>query len=206
MAKQGRKPVHLSMQGGKDNRQRLWEALRENRDGFTWYGLSRTAGVTDETANTYLRALHKSGYIAPLPEARDTAGDRCFHLLRDVGAEAPRLKSDGTPSLQGLGTEAMWRTLRVLGELDAKQLAEHASIAAETSVATAKNYLKWLKWAGYVQEVVPSRPGRLARYRLAPGKYTGPRPPMIQKCGQLYDANLEQVVYRRTRETEGEPA
>lgn len=201
----GRKPIHLAMQGGKDNRQRLWEALRESRDGFTWSGISRSTGIKYETAKTYLSALHKGSYIAPLPYAGE-GGDRCFHLLRDIGSEAPRLKADGSPSQQGLGTEAMWRTLRILGELDAQTLAHHASVAAPTSLATAKNYLKWLKWAGYVVEVVPSQPGRLARYRMAPGKYTGPKPPMIQRCGQLYDANLERVVFQRITETEGAPA
>mgnify|MGYP001580370799 FL=1 len=98
----------------------------------------------------------------------------------------------------------MWRSLRILGELDADELAGQASIVVPTTSWTARSYLKWLKRAGYVVEVQASKPGKKARYRLAPGKYTGPRPPMIQRIGQVFDPNLGEVVFRQPEPSEVE--
>ncbi|MDT4835434.1 hypothetical protein FQZ97_690990 [compost metagenome] len=64
---------------------------------------------------------------------------------------------------------------------------------------TAYSYLRDLTLAGYVLVVDEGKTGpkgRPARYRLAPGKYTGPLPPMIQRDGQVFDPNLGLVVYQ----------
>ena len=89
----------------------------------------------------------------------------------------------------------MWRTLRILDNLNASELASNASAASATSLATAKNYLKWLNWAGYLDLITPSQPGKQARYRLKRSLYTGPQAPMIQRSAQLYDPNLGEVVF-----------
>lgn len=194
----GRKPAHLTMEDGKNNRQRIWDELRARPEGVSIYAISRLTGVTDETVKTYISCLRKGGYL----ERGTGIGDRTeFHLIRDTGAEAPQLRLDGTPSMQGWGTEAMWRTLRMLDSLNASELAAYAGSAVSTSLATAKNYLKWLNWAGYLEVVSPSRPGTQARYRLARGMYTGPHAPMIQRSSQLYDPNLGKVVFILRPET-----
>lgn len=190
----GRKPAHMVIQDGKSNRQRMWEMIRKHPEGISCYTISRRTDLNNETVQTYIKSLRKAGYL----ERGDGVGDRAeFQLVRDVGTEAPQLRLDGTPSRQGRGTEAMWRTLRMLDEVNATELAMYASTAATTSVATAKNYLKWLNWAGYLTIVSPSIPGRQARYSLKTGMYTGPLPPIIQRCGQLYDPNLNQIAFTR---------
>lgn len=201
MAKQGRKPAHLCMQDGKDNRQRIWDVLRQYPEGISCYSVSRQTNITDETVRTYITCLRKGGFL----ERGDGIGDLAeFRLIKDTGAEAPRLRLDGTPSLQGRGTEAMWRTLRILDSVNASELATNASAASATSLATAKNYLKWLNWAGYLDLMAPSQPGKQARYRLKHGFYTGPHAPMIQRGGRLYDPNLGKVVF--ILKSEGIPA
>ncbi|TWC35085.1 hypothetical protein FBY03_111133 [Pseudomonas sp. SJZ079] len=197
---QGRKKIHLEMQGGKSNRQRIWEAIRANAQGFTAYSVARQANTHDATVRSYLQSLVRAEYLQVVSGERFE--EQTLRLLKDVGAEAPAVTRDGRPSTAGKGTEAMWRTLRILGELDAEQLAAQASIAAPTTLMTARSYLKWLNLAGYVQVVRKGKPGRPARYRLAPGKYTGPRPPMIQRIGQVFDPNLDAVVYRQAPEVE----
>lgn len=188
----GRKPVHLVMQNGKDNRQRIWDVLRARPNGVSCYTISRQTGITDETVKTYINCLRKADYLV----RGNGVGDRTeFFLSRDTGAEAPQLRLDGTSSHQGRGTEAMWRTLRMLDDLNATELAAYASTAVTTSIATAKNYLKWLNWAGYLDLVIPSQPGRQARYRLRRSMYTGPQAPMIQRKGQLFDPNLVKVMF-----------
>lgn len=191
----GRKPIDLEMQGAKGNRQRIWEAIRVGREGFTAYEISRRARADDTAVRSYLQSLIKGGFIKVVSGAKFEEQTLC--LLKDNGAEAPAITREGKVSTAGKGTEAMWRTLRILGEMDADELAAQASVSAPTTTWTARAYLKWLKRAGYVIEVQASTPGKKARYRLAPGKYTGPRPPMIQRIGQVFDPNLGEVVFRQ---------
>lgn len=195
----GRKPAHMVFQNGKSNRQRVWETIRKHPEGISCYTISRSTDLNDETVRTYISSLRKAGYL----ERGTGVGDRAeFQLVRDVGAEAPQLRLDGTPSHRGRGTEAMWRTLRMLDEVDATELAMYASTAAPTSIATAKNYLKWLNWAGYLAVVTPAQPGKQARYCLAPRMYTGPIAPMIQRQGQVFDPNTGKVtVVRKLKES-----
>lgn len=196
----GRKRIDLEMQGTKGNRQRVWEAIRVGRDGFTVYEVSRRANTNDATVRSYLQSLIKGGYVEVV--IGDKFEEQTLRLLKDIGAEAPAVTRDGKLSTAGKGTEAMWRTLRILGELDADELAAQASIVVPTTVWAARSYLKWLKRAGYVVEVKASKPGTKARYRLGHGKYTGPRPPMIQRIGQVFDPNLGEVVFRQAELTE----
>lgn len=199
----GRKPADLQMLGGKGNRQRIWEALRERRDGASVYGLARAAEVNDDTVLSYLRCLIAGGYV--LKNGR-TYQDATYTLQKDVGAEAPKLNADGSPNTQGQGVEAMWRSLRILGELDAAALAISAGAGGvAVSVTTAKSYLAWLHKAGYVMQIGGSfrgGKGGLNRYRLSPQHNTGPRPPMIQRIGQVFDPNLGEVVYRQPVEVD----
>ncbi|WP_162934976.1 hypothetical protein [Pseudomonas cavernae] len=192
MRNNGRKPAHLCMLDGKDNRQRIWDVLRQYPAGISGYAISRRTNIADETVKTYISCLRKGGFLERCGGVGELAA---FRLVRDTGAEAPRLRLDGTPSLQGRGTEAMWRTLRILDSVNASELATNASAASATSLATAKNYLKWLNWGGYLDLVTPSQPGRQARYRLKRSMYTGPQAPMIQRSAQLYDPNVGKVVF-----------
>lgn len=194
----GRKQIDLEMQGTKGNRQRIWEAIRAEHIGFKAYGISRRASSDDTAVRSYLQSLIRGGYVEVVSGAKFE--EQTLRLVKDVGAEAPAVTREGKPSSAGKGTEAMWRTLRIIGEVNADELAEQASIVVPTTRWTARSYLKWLKRAGYVVETVASKPGRLARYRLAPGKYTGPRPPMIQRIGQVFDPNLGEVVFRQPAE------
>lgn len=188
----GRKPAHLVLLEGRDNRQRVWEVLKNRQDGISIYKVSRLTNIAYETVKTYVSSLRKAGYLEP---GDGTGAQKLFRLILDTGIEAPQLKPDGSASKTGQGTEAMWRTLRMLKGINATELADHASHATSTSVATAKNYLKWLNWAGYLDVTMPAQPGRQARYQLAYGMYTGPLPPIIQRSGQLFDPNLGTVVY-----------
>lgn len=188
----GRKPAHLTTLKGRDNRQRIWETLRNQPQGISIYTISRLTSIPDETVKTYVDSLRKGGY---LERGEGVGTQKIYRLMLDTGVEAPRLKLDGSPSKVGQGTEAMWRTLNMLKDIDATELAAHASHATNTCISTAKNFLKWLNWAGYLDVTMPAQPGRQARYRLAYGMYTGPLPPVIQRSGQLFDPNLGTVVY-----------
>lgn len=194
----GRKPINLEMKGLKTYRQRIWEAIRAETRAFTVQHIAWSADTDLETTRYYMNGLKRAGYLE-LASSRSTTGQEQFlRLAKDCGAEAPAITRNGTPSRTGLGTEAMWRTLRILGEVSAEDLAEQASASTPTTPKTAYAYLLWLCRAGYVAAVDQGKSGpkgRTARYRLLPGKYTGPLPPMIQRSGQLFDPNLGKVVF-----------
>lgn len=189
----GRKPIHLEMQGTKGNRQRIWEAIRANSESFTAFAIAHYSNVDDTTVRSYLQALIKGAYVEIVSGEKFEV--QTLRLINDIGVEAPAVTRKGELSTAGRGTEAMWRTLRILGELDASELAQQASIVAPITVQTARSYLKWLKAAGYLIEVSAGKPGTLARYLLPASKYSGPRPPMIQRVGQVFDPNLGEVVF-----------
>ncbi len=197
-----RKPAHLELAGGKGSRQRVWEAIRKHSGAFTSFQIARKSGVHDETVSTYLFSLGAAGYL----KGEDMTGKpakqwKTWTLEKDNGIEAPRVTRDGKPVTQGLGMESMWRTMRIIGDFNAAELAAHASACGiNVSPASAKDYAGALRKAGYLVVVAEAtrRPGlsSTTRFRLGPGKYTGPRPPMIQRTSSLYDPNLCKVVWQ----------
>ncbi len=179
--------------GGKGTRQRMWEAIRARRAGFTRLDIAVAAGLELPTTRKYLESLLKAGFIGgPPPRPGQT---KTYTLLRDNGLEAPRLTRDGQP-LPPTAQELMWRTLRILGDFDCHDLVSHAT-TPEVAVAltAAQDYLKHLHHAGYVTVVTKAGPQQLSRYRLIPSKYTGPRPPMVLRTKAVFDPNLDSFVW-----------
>lgn len=192
------KPVHLELRDGKSNRQRLWESLRAAPDGITPYRLHVECNVTPCATRDYLRALERAGYLERLDTPCATTGERPVRLVRRGGSDAPALTRDGKPSRQGVGVKAIWRALRIVGEASAVELSALASAAVPTAESTVTRYMAWLVRAGYV--VVKRSGNSIRRYRLLPHRYSGPRPPVVQRTGgtaRVYDANLDRIVWER---------
>lgn len=202
-----RKPIQAEMVGGKGSRQRAWEAIRKfgMEKPFSIAQLSVKTNINEDTLQTYIHALELAGFLQSkkLTNTR-VAAKVVFHLVRDNGAEAPRLTRHGKPLQQGMGTEAMWRSMRIIGEFDYRELAAHTSAGGQAvKDNTASSYISSLTAAGYLvctRQKQLGKPG-LARYRLAPGKNTGPRPPMIQRTKSVYDPNLNKVVWQKTEKS-----
>ncbi len=186
--------------GAHGSREALWAAMRRLRR-FTVRQVTEETRLGQDTARDYVRGLEAAGYLArvgTVATGSGTVGARAvvYELVRDVGVEAPRVRKDGTEVTQGRGREQMWRTMKVLGEFSARDLAVHASTEAHAvSLEDAKHYIRYLVKAGYVA-VVLGRKGEPYRYRLLPSKNTGPRAPMIQRVRQVFDPNLGRVVWR----------
>lgn len=202
-----RKPAHAEMVGGKGSRQRAWEAIRKfgMEKPFSIAKLSVKTNINEDTLQTYVHALELAGFLQSEKITNTPVAAKVeFQLVRDNGAEAPRLTRDGKPLQQGLGTEAMWRSMRIIGDFDYRELAAHASASGQTvKDNTASSYITSLVAAGYLvctREKTIGKPG-LARYRLAAGKNTGPRPPMIQRTKSVYDPNLGKVVWQKTEKS-----
>lgn len=197
-----RKPAQLELAGGRGPRQRIWEVIRKHRQDFTGYDIEKATRVDTATIRTYVQVLERGGFIEQTSARVAFTERQHYRLLRDVGAEAPRLDRKGKP-IAPTGNESMWRTMRIMGDFTPAELAARAS-TAQTCIAeaTAKTYARALCVAGYLIVVEEGRPfvrgkgARQTRYRLIPAKYSGPRPPMIQRTKCIYDPNLAKVVWQ----------
>lgn len=208
-----RKPVHVEMTGGKSPRQRLWEQIRKARGVFTPDAIAAKASVPVSLANDYVKPLAKAGFIAVVSEERLNAICKrlTYQLVRDNGVEAPRLTKAGAVVMQGSGNEKMWGTMRRMFKTNCFNYRELAAFAGTRSGAvsegTAKAYVGALFAAGYLDCVHSGRNGKNAtpaRYRLKPVMDSGSRAPMIQRTKQVFDPNLNTVVWTETKGMEDE--
>ncbi len=183
------RPAHLTHKGGKPPRQRIWEAIRAQREGFTKDSLGAATRIHPDTVHTYLTSLVASGHLR--------AVDACFILEKDVGVEAPRVTKEGQPVTMGRVREQMWRTMKMIkGDFTFRDLAVAASTEEFPVRDTdASDYVKHLSKAGYLRVTRPGRPRVPALYRFNPSKNTGPRPPMVQRMKTVYDPNLGRIVW-----------
>jgi predicted transcriptional regulator len=190
-----RKPAQLEMIGGKSSRQRIWEELRKQKGEFEMYPLASAANVDDETLKTYLYCLTAGGFVEVVKRKR--YDKTIYRRIKDNGVEAPRLTRKGEPVKQGLISEAIWRTLRIQDQLDARVITNYVEAAGhETTMAYVKRYLGSLKKAGYLQVVRKGNThSRLEVIRLKPGMDTGPRAPQVQRVKTVYDPNLNKVMH-----------
>jgi hypothetical protein len=204
------KPIH--QRNADENREAIWQAIRTTKGSegepnatFTSLSIWNSTGASRSSIQEYLTGLHRAGYITSVGQAKSTIGNRqytIYQLVRDNGIEAPRVRRDGSAVTMGQGRENMWRTMRIMGEFTARELAISAS-TDDTAVSEedAKNYCTHLQRAGYLATIGSQKksaaapgPGAL-RYRLLPSRITGPRPPQIQRVKQVYDPNTRTVVW-----------
>lgn len=189
----GQKPI--DKRNPLETREAIWAIIRRLIT-FTVRELYLETRCSMEQVRDYVAGLTAAGYL----EKRESAG---YALVMDCGIEAPRVRRDGTEITQGKGREQMWLVMKVLDDFSALDLAVHASTEdVQVSEIDAKSYIHYLFKAGYLVTAYPGKPGNkagngtLSRYRLLPQKYTGPRPPMVQRIKQVYDQNLQKVIWR----------
>ena len=177
-------------------REALWKAIRRLKI-FTFKEVRYETQCSLSTVTEYLVGLTAAGYLE-----RDS--QRVYTLVRDIGVDTPHVRRDGTEYTQGKGREQIWTVLPILKEFSVRDVVVHAS-TEQVSVAetTVQEYLKYLHKAGYLAMARPSRPGhkpgtgQQVRYRFLMAKYTGPKAPMIQRAIQLFDRNIEKVVWSK---------
>jgi hypothetical protein len=179
------KPV--DKRNGLDSRQAAWEAMRRLQT-FTVRELRDETLLTMDSVRDYLRGLDAAGYVARMdadPAARFEAA--VFRLIKDVGAEAPRVRRDGTPVTQGDGRKNMWEAMRILRTFTPRELAVAASMPdCLVKESSAADYALHLCRAGYLKN---SGDG----YMFLPGAYTGPLAPQIQRTKRVWDPNKQEV-------------
>ena len=201
----GRKPVNLTASAGALTvRDRIWAAIRRVRV-FTAASIADASGASERTVKEYLQALLKSEPPVleregrrPRPPRKGPRSARegwwramRYRLVRDVGVEAPRVKPDGRPCTLGRARDAMWRTVKALGQCDAGSLALTVTESAGVTVseATAKKFLIDLARGGYVARTGGGRGRQRTRFTFLASRNTGPRAPVTQQNGAVFDPN-----------------
>ncbi|WP_126456701.1 hypothetical protein [Sulfuriflexus mobilis] len=119
-----------------------------------------------------------------------------WELINDIGIERPYVNRDGKDVTNAGGRDAMWRSMKVLQEFNKNELALHASTEDRpVPPCDAKLYMRYLKYAGYIVVVKESLGPVAERCRFLPSKNTGPCPPIVRRVGQVYDPNLDEIVW-----------
>ena len=187
-----RKLAYIETATPRQDRQAMWECIRRLLQFSARDIRSELCGVPHlDTIRTYLTGLHNAGYLARIGER-----PLRYRLVRDCGVDAPRVRKDGRAVVQGAGREQMWRAMSIMRDFSAQDLAINASTEEHfVEVEAAMEYCGWLHRAGYLQRL-QAHDGPF-RYRLIPRRYSGPRPPKIQRIQQVYDPNTGQVVWSR---------
>lgn len=189
-------------------RQTIWNAIQtlgKSDDPFSLTGIWEECGceIPRDTVRDYVRSLTNGEFLTKVKQHTPRSSAE-YKLTGRHGTEAPRVRPDGTLVTQGAGVEAMWRTIKLLGNFTAAELALTASTSnARITEETARSYVKYLKKAGYVRVVQAGTPGRnsnRARWSFVKRNDPGPKPPQIQRIKQLFDPNTNKVVWRDDQE------
>jgi len=176
-------PKPIDQRNPLQTREALWQAIRTLRS-FTLAQVRKETRCSRGQVEEYAKALLAAGLIERVEGERGR-----YLLVKDSGAVAPRLRRDGSEVTMGRGREQMWRAMRVLGSFSLRDLVVHAT-TEEHAVAEneAASYCQFLAHAGYLV-----RKG--SNYLFIRSRYSGPRPPMIQRVKQVFDPNLGKVVW-----------
>lgn len=171
-------------------REAVWPIIRAfNGEQFVFKKLLQQTDMHESSVREYLNLLIKAGFIE-----RDGYS---YRLIKDNGREAPRINKAGEIVVESSKSEAIWRSARILGEFDELDIQTALTgLDVPASLAYIKDYLANLARAHYISVVKKGRSGRKTRYRFIQMRYTGPKPPKIQRNSAVFDANIKQIVWQ----------
>jgi len=196
----GRKPVsELAKLDYPPTRDGIWKLIRENRDSFTIRVLL-DCKAHRKTVTDYIKCLIKAGIVEEIDPIEKA---KAYRLIKDYGAEAPRVRVDGSIILNVSAVNNMWRTIRMQNApFTYKDLALFAA-TDDCPIAdnTAKTYLGFIQHLPCIR-VLPHKKGLpgLAKYAFVRSKDIGPKAPQIQKTKRLFDPNTKKVVWEDVKE------
>ncbi|MBK0062414.1 MULTISPECIES: hypothetical protein [unclassified Acinetobacter] len=185
-------------------RQRVWNAIRNNRNEFTIIQVAEIGAATYESTRDFVSKLTKAGFVQCTNVQNK---EKTFELIKDCGYAYPSFNKDGQVVSDITGNKAMWNTLRITKmAVNAYELAKISSTDDQViSLETANNYLMTLYKAGYLKKVKAAKvTGGKAKYILLPDMNTGPKPPQIQRTKHVFDPNINTVMFAERPELDEE--
>ncbi len=173
-----------------ETRDALWASIRAFERPFTSRELRYETRCSTSQTGDFLKGLTAAGYLTTEkdPTYNGPIARNIYTLIWDCGVDAPRVRRDGSEVTQGRGREQMWETMRTLNRFTARDIHIFGSTDDhQIKLSEAKDYCFHLAKAGYLK-------GDVKGYLLV--KRTGPKPPMIQRTKQVFDPNLNEIVWR----------
>jgi len=166
-----------------------WAAIRQlsaECGAFTLSDVVNRSNAPKNSVEEYMRRLKAAGYIE---KAGKSGAANLFRVLRD-SRFTPRVRRDGS-EVGGNKQDHMWRAAKMIKSFTPQDLAVSASTDQVTvSEVQARDYCQRLARAGYFRRVEPNK------YAMLPSKNTGPLAPCVQRVKQVFDPNLNRVVWR----------
>ena len=173
-------------EGGLTSREKMWAAMRDMRE-FNIQELCIRTKMPRSRARDYIVGLVRSGILGATPGKHRGDFD-VYHLEKDMGVNAPRVRRDGS-FVPESGRTRMWKAMRILGTFSVRNLAGIASLeGAPVEYEEAEYYCRWLHQGGYLQRMSTTV------YRFVPARDSGPKAPQILRVKQLYDPNRDEVI------------
>lgn len=170
----------------KNSRQKIWDSAREMGE-FTIKALGKHANHPDKsTIRKFVYGWEKAGFV------KKTSNKPATYKVVDSGlVAAPAVNPSGVEFDREQAQEQMWRTMFIIKEFSALDLA----VAASTEECVikekyVKSYVSILKSAGYLKFK-----GK-GRYIAMQSKFTGPRPPAMKRVVQVVDRNTGKIVFQ----------
>lgn len=178
-----------------NTREHLWQVMLALKS-FTVKDVARETLYHASTVGDYLNCLAAAGIIQKemTEPTRGIISVARYTIDPETApAEPPRVRADGSIVTQGMGRHNMWRTMKMMKEFTVAQLVAFASTEVVTiALLEAEYYCDYLSKAGYISAVTGSSP---RAYRFNADRYTGPKPPMIQRVLNVFDQNTGRVVW-----------
>lgn len=188
-------------------RQRLWTAIRKNASEFTTAAVAKEAQMKYASAHDYIKGLELAGFIKEIRREQVEGHSKLiqtifYALVQDIGYTAPSVRKNGELVEENSAFQAIWNTLRITGHaFSATEIAKVSSTETlEVKPTTAAQYLKTLHDAGYLKITKPStyRRNGQAKYQLKPSMNTGVKPPAVKRAVQVFDLNLNKIMFQDT--------
>lgn len=189
----------IDKQQPNECRQAIWEWIRINEhvNGPLAVFILKDIDVNLEKSSVreYLTGLANAGYLVAT-KGKGLAENTTYTLVKDAGHHAPRVRKDGSEVIQGKSRQYMWNIIPILKNFTTQDLAYNASTPEHTvEEVDAKDYITHLYRAGYLVMAKVCKQGEKQLWKLKHGMWTGPQPPQVQRTKQVYDPNLQRVVW-----------
>lgn len=170
-----------------DDAQTAWESIRSMKE-FTIPALHKVSGIRIDALPQILGRMEVAGLISINRKTKP----HIHTMLKDVGRICPRLTKDGRDK-PPTGQDRIWMGAKAMKELTAKDMA----LVAQVDATICRNYILALIRAGYIA-ISKKRTARTGHvYRFIRQNDTGPLSPSMIKGKQVYDRNLQKIVWSK---------
>jgi hypothetical protein len=156
----------------------------------------RISTLERSSIKNYCQCLVKAKYLS----SHSSKNERHYLLIKDIGINAPNLKSDGTEIMPSK-IHRLWQSMRILKAFNVDGLLSTSNTHDSKnwiSTTHANNYLRDLTKAGYLKATKADN--NITHYLLLQAMNTGPKAPKVQRIKHVFDPNLNKIVWPKSEE------